>query len=618
MRIIKCGLNTAVRNDASKQFFKDLVGSVHDVKTAAHLLCKAWMLEKFQNNEPLPGGHGALASLFQNAIWTMTGSTSNPQRVRLRALADTLFPPGFQMPLLNGMTNWPAQAAARYVAQVVEHLKRCYGKCLERYIGSTLGLEEKVHRRERMEIVRAVMRKQPSPHVPEASLLVPGRPLQKNYAMYDVQIKETVLDYLPCMLHMAAHLERAGQRGFAVLPLVGSQVPEAVFIDTDTLLGLLPKSMLEPGRTKESYALAWRTANPSKKRGQPSQSDFDDDGWMRKQERLYYGQARVWDLVLDLSKLPIRGPSWCFDNRIQTDGESLTVYAQHERDYRAKGQPKYAEYPDENYVHHIDNLAAYRGKTIVSIDPGKQNIIFAVDASTAGSHLKATTLRYTTRQRASETRQAKARAHATAFRGIAPVVQGRSVDEWIVWLAEQPSRRTLDLETFRAHVVAFYTYASATRAFWTEPFHREQRLDAYRRKQRSEARLANAFKATFGAPENVVVAFGDGARNNLSGRAPGPSTAIRRLLQRHHYPVLDVHEPYTSKRCFACKCPDANNEPCRLDKATGRDAWGVRRCCRCNTTWARDFNACLNIDRIVREHLAGLSRPEYLTVASAA
>jgi hypothetical protein len=44
------------------------------------------------------------------------GLDDNPQRVRLRALADTLFPPGFQMPLLNGMTNWPAQAAAHYVA----------------------------------------------------------------------------------------------------------------------------------------------------------------------------------------------------------------------------------------------------------------------------------------------------------------------------------------------------------------------------------------------------------------------------------------------------------------------------------------------------------------------
>ena len=91
MRIIKCGLNTAVRNDASKRFFMDLVGHVHDVKTAAYLLCKAWILERFNNNEPLPGGHGALASLSQNAILSITGSTSNPQRARLRALADTRY-----------------------------------------------------------------------------------------------------------------------------------------------------------------------------------------------------------------------------------------------------------------------------------------------------------------------------------------------------------------------------------------------------------------------------------------------------------------------------------------------------------------------------------------------
>jgi len=169
---------------------------------------------------------------------------------------------------------------------------------------------------------------------------------------------------------------------------------------------------------------------------------------------------------------------------------------------------------------------------------------------------------------------------------------------------------------FRAHIAAFYVYVNATRAFWNEPFHRKQRLDAYRQKQRSESRLIKAFEAKFGPPQDVVVAFGDGARNGLSGRAPGPSTAIRRLLQRNHYPVIDVHEPYTSKRCFACKRPDAENGPCRLDKATGRDAWGVRRCCRCGTSWARDFNACLNIDRIAREHLAGLDRPDYLTVAS--
>jgi hypothetical protein len=516
------------------------------------------------------------------------------------------------------MKNWPTQAATRYGVQVVEHLSRCYGTCMEKYLGSTLGLEGKEHRRELMAVVRAMMRKEPSPHVPidEARQLVPERALEKGYAMYDVRIKKTVVDYLPCMLHMAAHLERAGQRSFAVLPLVGSQVPEAVFLDTDTLLALLPDDLLEPGRTKNSYLLEWRTPNPSKKRGQPSQSDFDDDGWMRKQEKLYLGQARLWNLVLDLSKLPVRGPSWCFDNRIQTDGVSISVYAQHERDYRAKGQPKYAEYHDENYVQHLEDFAPYRGRTIVSIDPGKQNIIFAVDASTAGPNLKPTTLRYTARQRRAETRQANAEAHAAAFRGTARLVQGRSIEQWEAWLSEQPSRRTLDPLAFRAHIAAFYLYAEATRDFWHDPFHRLQRLDAYRQKQRSESRLVKAFKAKFGPPSDVVIAFGDGARNSLSGRAPGPSTAIRRLFQRNHYPVIDVHEPYTSKRCFACKRPDANNGPCRLDVSTGRDAWGVRRCCRCGTSWARDFNACLNIDRITREHLAGLDRPDYLTVAS--
>jgi len=617
MRVIKCGLNSVVRCETSKAFFKDVVSRMHDAKIAAHLLCKAWILQRFSNREPLPTGQGALVSLFENAVWAITGSTSNAQRAGLRTLCDTIFPVGFVVNL--GTTkNWPTQAATRYGAQVVEHLSRCYGKCMEKYLASTLGLEGREHRRELMAVVRAVMRKEPSPHVPlnEARRLVPGRVLEKNYAMYDVRIKKTVVDYLPCMLHMAAHLERAGQRSFAVLPLVGLQVPEAVFLDTDTLLALLPDNLLEPGRTKQSYVLEWRTSNPTKKRGQPSQSDFDNDSWMRKQERLYHGQARLWSLVLDLSKLPVRGPSWCFDNRIQTDGVSLSVYAQPERDYRAKGQTKYTEYQEENYVQHLEDFAPYRGHTIVSIDPGKQNIIFAVDATTVGPNRKPTTLRYTARQRQAETRQAKAKVYAAAFRGTTPLMQGRSIDQWEAWLSEQPSRRTLDPLAFHAHITAFYFYAKATRDFWHDPFHRLQRLDAYRQKQRSESRLVKEFRAKFGPPQDVVIAFGDGARNSLSGSMPGPSTAIRRLFQRNHYPVIDVHEPYTSKRCFACKRPDAENGPCRLDVATGRDAWGVRRCCRCGTTWARDFNACLNIDRIAREHLAGLNRPDYLTVAS--
>jgi len=623
MRVIKCGLKGVVRDAESLALFEGAVQRLHRARTAAHLLCKLWLLERFRAAEPLPQGQGAVVSLFKDALMAIGSDTDDPRVHRLRALYQEAFPSDALSIRLGAAHNWPQNVANAYGAQVAEHLSRCYPRCLERYLACRLCLKGREHRAALGAALRAVMRKEASQPVPpeEAALLAPPRALLKGYVKYDVKNKKTVLDYLPCMLHMAAYLEGAGDPGFAVLPLVSTLVPASVFLDTDTLLAIIPdKSPLLAGHTKAFYAKEWRTANPTGKRGRVSQERFDDDGWMRKQERLYYGQARLWERVLDLTKLPVRGLSWCFDNRIHTDGVSIVVYLQHERDCRAKGEACYAEYPDEAYVHRLENdaRAQYRGRTIVAIDPGKQNIIYAVDASTvrrAGAKLEAKTLRYTAKQRAAEMRLAESCAHAQAFRAITPMMEGRSLEDWEAWLSQQPSRRTLDVAAFRAHIRAFYAYAAAVSTFWADSFHREQRLDAHRRQQRSEARLANAFKTAFGKPEDVVVAFGDGARNGLVGRAPGPSTAIRRLLQRNHYAVLDVHEPYTSKRCFACKRPDAENGPCRTDVFAGRDAWGVRRCCRCATTWARDFHACLNIDRLAREHLAGFDRPDYLRAA---
>jgi hypothetical protein len=412
------------------------------------------------------------------------------------------------------------------------------------------------------------------------------------------------------MLHMSTRLEELGDRGFAVLPLVSSQIPSAVFIDTNTLLDLMPKELLAVN--KQDFIKAWSTANKKRKRGGHSMSDFTEAEWARKQFKLYQGQAKLWDVVLDLSKLPVR--SLRFDNRIQTDGVSVAIYAEHRGEQLLKAKTKYAEYKDEDYVHNLkeEDRAQCRAKRIVAIDPGKQNIIFAVDTAsvrhTPGQGVQATTLRYTAKQRAFERKTGTAKTLAEAVKATAPTVNGRTIQEWEAFMASGPQRRTLDPAKFRRYIAAFYVYSPPTKPFWHDVFHRKQRLDAYRRQQRSESRLVKNFMRTFGSPNDVVIAFGDGARNNLCGRAPGPSTAIRKLFQRNHFRILDVREAYTSRRCFACKRPDAENGDCR------RGAWGVRRCCRCGTSWARDFNACLNIDRIAREHLAGFTRPEYLTV----
>ena len=132
-----------------------------------------------------------------------------------------------------------------------------------------------------------------------------------------------------------------------------------------------------------------------------------------------------------------------------------------------------------------------------------------------------------------------------------------------------------------------------------------------------QAKVVAAFmrKMHITRPDDVVIAFGDGARNNVKGRAPGPSTSIRKLFQRNHFKVVDVGEAYTSMRCFHCKLRTANNEPCRKqeDKEGNlRDNWGLRRCKICRRPWSRDYQACLNIAHVALQHLLGYERPIYL------
>ena len=137
--------------------------------------------------------------------------------------------------------------------------------------------------------------------------------------------------------------------------------------------------------------------------------------------------------------------------------------------------------------------------------------------------------------------------------------------------------------------------------------HRQERFDAYRLRQMSEARLIVNFKRKMGIanPRDVLIAFGDGARTNLKRRAPGPSTAIRRLFQRNHFRVVDICESFTTLRCFRCKDEHCNNR-------SYRRSWGLRMCENCKAPWDRDYNACLNIAHIANELVHGRGRPGYL------
>ena len=200
MRVIKCGLKGVVRDAESLALFEGAVQRLHRARTAAHLLCKLWVLERFRAAEPLPQGQGAVVSLFKDALMAIGGETEQPRVHRLRALYQEAFPFDELSIRLGAAHNWPQNVANAYGAQVAEHLSRCYPRCLERYLACRLGLRGREHRAALGAAVRAVMRKAPSQPVPpeEAARLVPPRALLKDYAKYDVKCKRTVLDRACC------------------------------------------------------------------------------------------------------------------------------------------------------------------------------------------------------------------------------------------------------------------------------------------------------------------------------------------------------------------------------------------------------------------------------------
>jgi hypothetical protein len=257
------------------------------------------------------------------------------------------------------------------------------------------------------------------------------------------------------------------------------------------------------------------------------------------------------------------------------------------------------------------------------VDPGKNNIIACYENGTAVYDEEhrilmdaGRTFRYTKKQRDHDTnRQASKKAAEERKKKQLPL-GGKTLQQWEEALSNFNSK-TVDPVLFREYIAMTMSYTSHVKGFYSKTVFRKERFNAYRLKQKSESNMVKTFikKMDIVDKNNVVVAFGDGARDNTKGRAPGPSTSIRKLFQRNHLKVIDVGEAWTSKRCFHCKSKDGVNEPCRKTlnkKGNLMDVWGLRRCELCSRPWSRDYHACLNIAFLALEHLQGHSRPAYL------
>jgi hypothetical protein len=637
---VKLKLAPICTTNGALNLFKDIVERAHETRTAAYLLAKHYILCRLRRTEPIPKD---VKMLFRNVVSSL--GKKKPRAVEpdprpdLRALLASDFPRSedgqpFSVNTENLTSNWTLYEACTYETSIANHIKANFSKCLFSFVEAELCLSRKdpFELATIKDTVARLINNQDTPELdPFPNIYaLPSRPqlepTEEEEQLEDTSdlpsialqnhVNDAPMEYLAPMLYMCSRLESHGYNTFySVLPLVKSHTPGHTLIDTNTLLNNIPAE-LRQGRTKESFRDAWKTTG---KRGKEAREQHEN-------QRLVDGQTALWSLVLDMSRVPRNGErsQLRFDNMIHTDGYACTLFLRRRSDQLDGTGRHFGKVAKRSKVDSLPASFLARNLKVIAVDPGKNNLIYCLDDATPRydeEHRKlidkGKTFRYTRAQRDFEMGKKRRRSKAEEYKArLCPEAK-----EWEERLRGHSSR-TFDVSSFIRFIDMFLASRSALKPFYFRLAHRRDRFESYRLRQKTESRMMSSFKRCMqckgrSARDSTLIAFGNGSRCNLKNSVPGPSSRLRNLFVRHRFQVLDIHEAYTSKRCFNCKDQHAENGPHRYHlpgapEQRPAQVWGVRRCCRCDRPWSRDYHACLNIAVLARALIHGLRRPEYL------
>ena len=439
--------------------------------------------------------------------------------------------------------------------------------------------------------------------------------LEHHKTSYDVCVNPN--DYLEPMYLMMLGIEEEGVKVYNLFPQCSSQVPRHITIDTSTVYHLLMDATLHPA--KPSYI-----------------SKFSQY------------ESEIWSPFFMTTMRCFKRGSYSFNYMISTDGVSVSIQLIHGR-YKgmkvkateiairketANDPKETANDPKEKkhegfYITDLADPESLTGKTVVGIDPGKSDLLYAITVSTNPSCRRkknATKLRYTQNQRRTEQQIKKHRNLILKWKKESRI-EGKTVVEWESSLAHDLetgirhpfNSKSLQSSEYQKYLCLKNLITHKLSSFYHDPIYRKFRLNTYSNTQRSESNFMNRFRETFGHHDNVVVGFGDWSEHgHRKGHEPLKGVGFHKMIRNAGYEVFLVNEHRTSKTCSNCKdgsceCEYARkcNNPRPWKREEVIDRHGLIICQRCKTLWNRDVNASLNIHDIMKETIAGRGRPSY-------
>jgi hypothetical protein len=355
---------------------------------------------------------------------------------------------------------------------------------------------------------------------------------------------------------------RASSKGFSIAPVCKIK-RHFMTIDTTVLFELLKNVA---GEADPKICPDWLTAL-----GKMSLVEF------RKTENEGL-QKIAWDATFNIDGLRKRRT---FGRQIDTDGVSMTVHFNVTKRHRARHQKRIQRQPDKY-------------KRIIAIDPGRVNLVTALDSST---HKIRTLTRneYYSKARINRLNQ-KTALWEIPLRGV--------VSAW----SKTSIRTSSPSLTYAYRQVIVRNYDR----LWGLRFQKKrarETLACYAGKQRVMDSFFSSF--TKRGEEKPVIAYGAASfRPTGKGEVSVPVKHVLKVCRKHYRTEL-VNEYLTTKVHHAC----GHRLNPIASRMAGPPVRAIRGLCWCNTCTkfvSRDGNAARNILRIFKTDVRGQDRPHDL------
>lgn len=571
----------------------------------------------------------AAKSLYKHAANVLTGNAKYEGDVRQVYL--NLMVPALQsagdtrtISLLN-MSQHLKNESVRWVTNLTTNLQEHFEKHLFKWIAGAYGIQPRETHFDDHEYK----------HLKLEVKKLTGDVMHGNLENLPDDVRDRLVGYLPpinkniaytlvanplSLVRAAMLMQRdvvaCGMKALAVLPESESNIPGYMQFDTELAIKLL---------LTEADFLALGKNQTQLRSGKGS---------------IEANKALVWGRLLRTHRrvfCPRGQRGLKFGGSISTDGHgcSIQLYTQGHINRRNGSQTVEADLiesiPDK-YIDDPSKRESLRGKKIVAIDPNMRDLIFgaALGKETPNIHHVRNkncldTWRYTSMQRRFESGEKQFRIAREHMASEVFGEDGMTANKINTAL---PPRFCSTIEALVHRITACTRAEVRLEALYLRDAWRDMRMRGKFKMQSSEALMVNSFKAKFGTPDKVIIAFGDGSKgNHMRYNAPAKRKGFRKVFRRAGFEVLLLDECRTSKSCFRCATtnehdcepfrwwakspkPWKNRDENRQPRNQPTRCHGLIACPCCLTRWNRDVLATANMLEIAYCAAAGEDRPE--------